>query len=142
MIKVNKIFFIITILMVLFTIIIPKHVMARPTAVIEDTYQGSGGDGTLLDITGLGNLGDYGGDGGNSTNFDKVVNKVVNFLQVIGSIISVIVLMVVGIKYMFASIEERASYKTTMMPYIIGAFMVFGISNVTGLLYYLAKNIF
>lgn len=141
MIKVNKILFIITILMILFTIIIPKQVMARPTTVI-DNYGGSSGHSAVFDISGLGNLDDYNGEGGISAEFDTIVNKVINILQVIGSIISVVVLIVIGLKYMFASLEEKASYKEVAIPYIIGAFMVFGISNITGILYNLAKNIF
>ena len=80
--------------------------------------------------------------GENSATFDKIVNNIVYVLQVIGSIISVIVLIGIGIKYMYGSLEEKAEYKETMMPYIIGAVMVFTMSNLTGLIYSLAKNVF
>ena len=42
--------------------------------------------------------------------------------------ISVIVLIVLGIKYMMGSVEEKAEYKKTLMPYIIGAGLVFAAS--------------
>lgn len=77
-----------------------------------------------------------------SPTFDKIVNNIVNIFQTVGSIASVVVLVVIGIQYMFGSIEEKAEYKKTMMPYIIGAVMVFGISNITGFIYNIAKNIF
>ena len=38
--------------------------------------------------------------------------------------VSVITLVVLGIKYMVGSIEERAEYKKSMIPYLIGAFLI------------------
>lgn len=118
----KKIFFCLFIIMIIFTIMIPKNEFATT-------------------ISGIGDLDNYNGDGGTSSSFDKMVNNVVALVQVVGSIVSVIVLIVLGIKYMFGSIEERAEYKKTMMPYFVGAIMVFGISNVVGILYYVATNV-
>ena len=64
----------------------------------------------------------------------EIGNKVIGIIQLIGSITSVIVLIVIGIKYIVGSVEERAEYKNTMMPYVIGALMVFGITNILGIL--------
>ena len=36
---------------------------------------------------------------------------------------SVIVLMIIGLKNIFGSVEEKANYKATMLPYIIGCIM-------------------
>lgn len=92
-------------------------------------------------IPGLGNLSEYNAKGVSpSPNFNTKVNNVINVIRVVGSLVSVIVLVVLGIKYMFGSVEERAEYKETMKPYLIGAILVFGITNVTGILYNLAKN--
>lgn len=38
----------------------------------------------------------------------------------IGIVVSVISLMIIGIKYIFGSVEEKANYKQTLLPYIIG----------------------
>lgn len=56
--------------------------------------------------------------------------KIVSALNLVGSAISALVIIVLGIKYMMGSVEERASYKKTMLPYVIGAIMVFGIVNI------------
>ncbi len=61
-------------------------------------------------------------------------NKIIGAIQLIGSIVSVLTLVVLGIKYMAGSVEERAEYKKTMMPYIIGAVMVFAITNLLKIL--------
>lgn len=61
-------------------------------------------------------------------------NIIIGFLQIIGSVLSVIVLSILGIKYMIGSAEEKAEYKKSMIPYVIGAIMVFGITNLLGVI--------
>lgn len=75
-------------------------------------------------------------DGGDQVK--GIANNVIGILQQIGSIISVIALIVLGIKYMAGSIEEKAQYKETMMPYVIGAVLVFATTNVLAVI----SNIF
>lgn len=64
----------------------------------------------------------------------NIGNTIVGILQIIGSIISVVTLAIIGIKYMVGSVEEKAEYKKTMIPYVIGAVMIFAISNLLGVL--------
>ena len=47
----------------------------------------------------------------------------------ISVIVSVIALMIIGLKYMFGSVEEKANYKATLVPYVIG--FVLAISGTT-----------
>lgn len=117
MIKANtkKIIFIILILCSVMLVIIPEFTMAKTTSIInpdnykpESTSEASGGDNYLKDMA----------------------NAIVGSIRVVGSIISVITLIIIGIKYMIASAEERAEYKKTMKPYIIGAVLLFGITNI------------
>ena len=54
--------------------------------------------------------------------------QIVGILQTVGVSVSVIVLIVIGIKYMMGSAEEKAEYKKTFMPYIIGAALIFAAS--------------
>ena len=60
----------------------------------------------------------------------NIGNDIIGTVTMIGSIVSVITLIILGIKYMLGSIEERAEYKKTLTPYVIGAVMVFGITNI------------
>lgn len=55
---------------------------------------------------------------------------IVSVIQVIGIVVTVISLMVMGIKYMIGSIEEKADYKKTMIPYLIGVFIFFALTQV------------
>ena len=48
-------------------------------------------------------------------------NQVLGVLQAIGIVVSVVVVIVLGIKYMLGSIDQKAEYKKSMLPYVIGA---------------------
>ena len=62
-------------------------------------------------------------------------NKIITALSTIGSIVSVVVLVIIGIKYMFGSAEEKAEYKKSLMPYLIGAILVFAASTIASIIY-------
>ena len=73
--------------------------------------------------------------------FDDLMGYALGTVQLIGSFVSVIALVVIGIKYMIGSIEERAEYKKSMIPYAIGALFVFASSNIAKILYDIAQDI-
>lgn len=82
---------------------------------------------------------------GGLDNADKVKsigNKIIGIVQFIGTFASVITLIVMGIKYMLGSVEEKAEYKKTMMPYVIGAIMVFAITNLLAIISSVTDGLF
>ncbi len=54
------------------------------------------------------------------------LSDIFNTLALIGSAITVIVGGIIGIQFMLASAEDKAKIKESMIPYVIGAFVVFG----------------
>lgn len=68
-------------------------------------------------------------------------NQIITILTTIGIVISVIILIVLGLKYMMGSAEEKAEYKKTMMPYIIGAACIFAASAIAGIIYGFLSNV-
>lgn len=66
--------------------------------------------------------------------------KIIGAIQIIGIIIAIVVLLVLGIKYMVGSAEEKAEYKKTMMPYVVGALLIFAASTIVNLLYTVINN--
>ena len=70
-----------------------------------------------------------------TTQITNVGNSIIGILQVVGIVLSVIVLIVLGIKYMMGSAEEKAEYKKTMMPYIVGAALIFAASAFAQVIY-------
>ena len=69
-----------------------------------------------------------------ATKLGEIGNDIIGIVQVIGSISSVVALILIGIKYVMGSVEEKAEYKQTLKPYLIGAIMVFGITNLLGII--------
>lgn len=61
--------------------------------------------------------------------------KILSAVTTAGIVLSVIVLAVLGIKYMLGSAEEKAEYKKTLMPYIVGAALIFGASAIANIVY-------
>lgn len=72
---------------------------------------------------------------------DEVGATIIGILKSVGMVISVVILIVLGIKYMMGSAEEKASYKKTMIPYLVGAVLIFGASSIADAVYNLAKGI-
>jgi len=70
-----------------------------------------------------------------TTSIQTVGKNVVGIVQTVGSIVAVVVLVVLGIKYMMGSAEEKAEYKKTLIPYVVGAVLIFAASNVAGIVY-------
>ncbi len=68
-------------------------------------------------------------------------NNILGIIRVVGTIIAVGVLMVIGIKYMMGSAEEKAEYKKTMLPYLIGAVILFAAVNIASYVVDIAETI-
>ena len=70
-----------------------------------------------------------------ASSVESVGGKIVGIIQIVGTIAAVAMLMVLGIKYMMGSSEERAEYKKTLFPYVIGAVLIFAAVNLTQIIY-------
>lgn len=68
-------------------------------------------------------------------------NIIIGLLRGAGTVLSVIVIAVIGIRYMLGSVEEKATYKQSMLPYLIGAILVFGITTVLPVIIAIANSI-
>ena len=82
-------------------------------------------------------------NGTSSANVGKIESfgqTVIKIVTTVGSIASVIVLVVLGIKYMMGSAEEKAEYKKTLLPYIIGAVFVFAASTIASVIFNFANS--
>lgn len=66
---------------------------------------------------------------GNETEMEDIISKVLTVISNIGIAVAVIMLAVLGIKYMLGSVEEKAEYKEGLIPYVVGAFILFGITG-------------
>lgn len=71
----------------------------------------------------------------------KIANPIIGTIKTVGIVIAVVTMTVLGIKYMTASIEEKATYKKTMIPYIVGVFLVVAITQFLGVLIEIISDI-
>lgn len=76
-----------------------------------------------------------------ATEISNVGKSIVGILQTVGIILSVIVLIILGIKYMMGSAEEKADYKKSMIPYLVGAILIFAASALAQVVYQFVTGI-
>ena len=79
---------------------------------------------------------------GEYSKFDNAVEAIAGMIGVIGTVISVGSLAVIGIKFLLGSVEEKAQYKQTLVPWLIGAVMVFGMTNLPNIIFKMARGTF
>jgi trbC/VIRB2 family len=81
--------------------------------------------------------------GNSSADTSKVVNlgaTIVTIMQTVGIVVAVVVLLILGIKYMMGSAEEKAEYKKTMIPYLVGAILIFASTTIVNVVYNIANG--
>ena len=83
------------------------------------------------------NPGDWTGSGNkvSTAELTSWVDTIINIVSIVGSGVAIIALIILGVKYMMGSVEEKAEYKKTMLPYVIGAVFVFAASALVGVIY-------
>ena len=117
MVKTMKILSIILTIAMIFTISMGTISMA--TGAADDQSS----DSTIDDLsTPNGDL--------DTDNLTNVGANIVSIITTIGIVVAVVVLLVLGIKYMMGSASEKAEYKKTMIPYLVGAVLIFGASAI------------
>lgn len=70
-----------------------------------------------------------------NTEFSTKLGKIIGFLQWAGAIAGVLILTIFGIKYMMGSLEEKAEYKKTMIPFIVGAIVLITAPQIAKLIF-------
>lgn len=114
-------FIILTIIISLLTAIIPNYCYAK-------------------DSLGLGDLNEYEGTNSGSTRLVDKAKIILASIRNMGIVLSVVMLIIIGIKYMLGSIEEKATYKKTLLPYLIGAVLLFTGSLIPEIIYQVTQN--
>lgn len=74
------------------------------------------------------------GNVGESSKIKPIINAFIKLFQIAGSGIAVIVVTILGVKYMVASANEKADLKKQAMPIVIGCFVLFAASNIVGII--------
>ena len=64
--------------------------------------------------------------------------KILCILSII--LVAVVMIAVLGIKYMMGSAEEKSEYKKSLLPLLVGAILVFGAATVAKVIVGLASS--
>ena len=67
-----------------------------------------------------------------ATTISTTAGKILYIVRIIGMAVAVIMLTILGIKYVAASPNEKAEYKKGMTIYVVGAVLLFGASFLLG----------
>lgn len=89
----------------------------------------------------IGDLNEYQGNEAQSAKLVSKASVIFGVLQTVGVVLSVVVLVAIGIKYMLGSVEEKADYKKTLLPYIIGALILFTGSLLPQIIYLFSQEL-
>lgn len=76
---------------------------------------------------------------GDSDGLKTTAGKIMGMIRNIAVIASVIIIMILGVKYMLGSVEEKAEYKKSFMPLIIGIILVVAASSIATFLFNMVK---
>ena len=115
--KTNKLIVVLSIIFCILAI----GVMSYATTAGE-VLEGLTGEGANVNTEGIKGLG----------------NSIIAVVRIVGIVIAVVILLVLGIKYMMGSAEEKAEYKKSMIPYIVGAVLIFASTTIVGVVYDMA----
>lgn len=99
------------------------------------TFAAVDGAAVITDLTG-GTV-----DSSANTSVTNMGKQIVAVVQTVGIVIAVVVILVLGIKYMLGSPEEKSEYKKTMVPYLVGAVLIFAATTIVNIIYNLANSL-
>lgn len=114
--RTNKV---IAVLCIVFTILVISISSYATTLTPNQLYGGTADATGVNEITQLG-------------------KSIVAVVQTVGVVVAVVILLVLGVKYMMGSAEEKADYKKSMIPYIVGAVLIFASTTIVNIIYNLA----
>lgn len=86
----------------------------------------------------------YDPTGGNVDNgrVAQIGGTIVGIIRTVGSVVALIALVILGLKYMMGSTADKSKYKESMIPYIIGIVMLVASVNILNILYKIFFNIY
>ena len=78
----------------------------------------------------------YKSDGGD---LKVKAGNIMGMIRNVAAIIAVIIIMVLGVKYMLGSVEEKAEYKKSFVPLIVGIVLVVSATAIASFIFNMAE---
>ena len=101
------------------------------------------GMGTVVNASSADKVNDlFTGGSADVGGINTVGKNIVSIITTVGIIVAVIVLLILGIKYMMGSAEEKAEYKKTIWVYILGMFFLISATTIPNIIYNIFNDLF
>lgn len=70
-----------------------------------------------------------------TTKVSAVAGKVIKMIRNVAVIGGVIILVILGCKYMMGSVEEKAGYQKSLIPLVVGIVVIMGATSIASFLF-------
>lgn len=70
-----------------------------------------------------------------TTNIRAMAAKIINLIRNIAVIAGVLLLTILGLKYMLGSAEEKADYKKSLIPLVVGIVVIMAASQIMAMIF-------
>ena len=74
------------------------------------------------------------------TGANTLASQIISVIMSVAVVVAVIATIVLGIRYVYSAPNEKAEIKNKMLPYIIGAILIFASTGLVNLVYIIAKE--
>jgi hypothetical protein len=101
-------------------------------------FAGGVDQNTAKSVNQFDNLGD---NSGASTSFQNIIGAIITIVQIIGTGVAIIMLIVLAIKYISAAPGDKAEIKKHAVVYVVGAIVLFAATGILGIVKNFASNI-
>lgn len=122
-------------------VVIILMVLFLSVALISNAYKVeaetglAAGDFTKFDADSIENMGEV------TNTMDTLTKTILSVARTISVTIAIVMLLVIGMKYMVAAPGDRADIKKHAVAYVVGAFILFGVSGILTMLLTFANQI-
>ena len=94
--------------------------LATYTGIIDDVDKA--GEGVATEVDGVKDL----------------AGRVIKIIRNVAAIAAIVIISILGIKYMMGSTQEKADYKKSFIPLIVGIIVVFGAAQIASMIFSVA----
>ena len=77
---------------------------------------------------------------GDVEGFNTLLTNILSLIRTIGIAIGICVIAYLGIKYITGSVEEKADYKKSFIPLIVGIIVLMGVLQIAAMLFSLGSG--
>lgn len=75
------------------------------------------------------------GNAANTQELNKIGGTVINWIWAISIVVAVIVLMITGLKFIVGSTQEKAKYKESLIPLVVGVLILVFATTIVKILF-------